>query len=62
MVQTGNECQHTDYVSSRGKNCCGSLLRGSVVPAKVLLVLLKSLVLRFKLLEKLSRDRHTEFV
>ena len=41
MVKTGNECQHTDYTSSRGKSCCGSLLRGSVVPAKVLLVLLQ---------------------
>ena len=34
MVETGNECQHTDYMSSRGKNCYGSLLRESVVPAK----------------------------
>ena len=33
------ECQHTDYMSLRGKNCYGSLLRGSVVPAKFLLVL-----------------------
>ena len=41
MVKTGNECQHTDYMSSRGMNCFGSLLRGSVVPAKFLLVLLK---------------------
>ena len=40
MVKTGNECQHTDYMSSRGKNCYDSLLRGSVVPAKFLLVLL----------------------
>ena len=39
MVKTGNECQHTDF----GKNCCGSLLRGSVVPAKFLLVLLNTL-------------------
>ena len=30
MVKTGNECQLTDYMSSRGKNCCGSLWRGSV--------------------------------
>ena len=42
MVQTGNECQLTDYVSSRGKNCCGGLLRGSVVPAKFLFVLLNT--------------------
>ena len=40
MVKTGNECQYTDYMSSRGKNCYVSLLRGSVVPAKFLLVLL----------------------
>ena len=40
MVETGNECQHTDHKASRGKNCYGSLLRGSVVPAKFLLVLL----------------------
>ena len=32
-----------NYMSSRGKNCCGSLLRGSVVPAKFLLVLLNTL-------------------
>ena len=44
MVETGNECQLTDYMSSRGKNCCGSLLRGSVVPAKFLLVLLNTLL------------------
>ena len=37
MVKTGNECQLTDYMSSRGKNCNGSLLRGSVVPTKFLL-------------------------
>ena len=41
--KTRNECQHTDYMSSRGKNCCGSLLRESVVPAKFLLVLLNTL-------------------
>ena len=40
MVKTGNECQRTDFMSSRGKNCSGSLLRGSVVPTKFLLVLL----------------------
>ena len=39
----GNECQLTDYMSSRGKNCHGSLLRGSVVQAKFLLVLLNTL-------------------
>ena len=37
MVKTGNECQ-------RGKNCYGSLCRGSVVPAKFLLVLLNTLL------------------
>ena len=30
-------------MSSRGKNCYGSLLRGSVVPAKFLLLLLNTL-------------------
>ena len=44
MVKTGNECQLTDYMSSRGKNCYGSLLRGSLVPAKFLLVLLNTLL------------------
>ena len=44
MVETGNERQHTDYMSSRGKNFYGSLLRGSVVPAKFLLVLLNTLL------------------
>ena len=44
MVKTGNECQLTDWMSSRGKNCDGSLLRGSVVPAKVLLVLPNTLL------------------
>ena len=34
---------HTDYMSLRGKNCYGGLLRGSVVPAKFLLVLLNTL-------------------
>ena len=43
MVETGNECQLTDHMSSRGKSCYGSLLRGSVVPTKFLLVLLDSL-------------------
>ena len=43
MVKTGNECQLTDCMSSRGKNCCGSLLRGSVVPTKFVLVLLNTL-------------------
>ena len=42
MVKTGNECQITDYKSSRGKNCYGRLLRGSVVPTKFLLVLLNA--------------------
>ena len=36
MVKTGNDCQLTDYRSSRGKNCYGSLLRESVVPTKCL--------------------------
>ena len=40
IVETGNECQLTDYMSSHKKNCCGGLLRASVVPAKFLLVLL----------------------
>ena len=44
MVKTGNECQPTDYMSSRGKNCHGSLLRESVVPPKFLLVLLNTLL------------------
>ena len=44
MVKTGNECQLTNYMSSRGKNCYGSLLRGSVVPTKFLLVLLNTLL------------------
>ena len=43
MVETGNECQLTDYMSLRGKNCRGGLLRGSVVPAKFLFVLLNTL-------------------
>ena len=43
MVETGRECQFTDYMSSRGKTCYGGLLRGSVVPAKFLLVLLSTL-------------------
>ena len=44
MVKTGNECQLTDNMSSRGKSCYGSLLRGSVVPTKFLLVLLNTLL------------------
>ena len=43
MVKTGSECHLTDYMSSRGKNCYGSLLRESVVPTKFLLVLLNTL-------------------
>ena len=43
MVKTGNECLSGNDMSSRGKNCFGSLLRGSVVPAKFLLVLLNTL-------------------
>ena len=39
MVETGHECQLTDYMSSHGKNCYGGLLRGRVVPGKFLLVL-----------------------
>ena len=44
MVKTGNECQLTDYMSSRGKNCYSGLLRESVVPAKFLLVLFNTLL------------------
>ena len=44
MVETGNECQLTDYMSSHGKNCYGGLLRGSVVPAKFLLESLNTLL------------------
>ena len=43
MVKTGIECLLGNCMSSRGKNCYGSLLRGSVVPAKFLLVLLNTL-------------------
>ena len=43
MVKTGNECQLTDYMPSRGKNCFYGLLREGVVPAKFLLVLLNTL-------------------
>ena len=43
MVETGREGQFTDYMSSHGKNCYGGLLRGTVVPAKFLLVLLNTL-------------------
>ena len=42
--QDRNECQLTDCMWSCGKNCCGSLLRGSFVPAKFLLVLLDALL------------------
>ena len=44
MVKTGNECQLTKNMSSRGKNCCSGLLRESVVPAKFLLVLFITLL------------------
>ena len=44
MVKTGNECLLGNYMSSRGKTCHGSLLRGSVVPTKFLLVLLNTLL------------------
>ena len=43
MVKTGNECQLTDYMSQHGNLCYSGLLRGSVVPAKFLLVLLGTL-------------------
>ena len=36
MVKTGNDCLLGNYISSRGKNCYGSLLRGSVVPTVLL--------------------------
>ena len=36
MVNTGNDCLLGNYMSSRGKNCYGSLLRGSVVPTVLL--------------------------
>ena len=45
MVKTGNECLLGNYMSSRGKSCTGSLMRGSVVPTKFLLVLLNTLPL-----------------
>ena len=44
MVKTGNECLLGNCMSSSGKNCYGSLLRGSVVPTKFLLVLLDTLL------------------
>ena len=44
MVKIGNECQHIDCMSSRGKIWYGSLLRGSVVPTKFLLVLFDTLL------------------
>ena len=43
MIETGNECLLGNYMSSRGENCYGSLLRGSVVPTKFVLVLLYTL-------------------
>ena len=43
VVETGNECQLTDDMSSHGKNCYGGLLRGSVVTAMFLLVSLSTL-------------------
>ena len=43
MVETGNECQHTAYMSPHVKLYCGGLMHGSVVPAKFLLVLLNTL-------------------
>ena len=43
MVETGSECQSTDYMSSQCKNCCGGWLGGSVVPAKFLRVFLDKL-------------------
>ena len=43
VVKTGNECLLGNYMSSRGKKCYGSLLRGSFVPTKLLLVLLNQL-------------------
>ena len=46
MVNTGNECQLTYNMLSCGEKCSCSLLRGSVVPAKVLLVLLNTLLVR----------------
>ena len=43
IVKAGNECQLTVYMSLHGKFCYGCLLRGSVVPAKFLLVSLNTL-------------------
>ena len=43
MVKTENECLLGNYMSSRGTHCLGSPLCGSVVPAKILLVLLNTL-------------------
>ena len=42
-VKAGNECQLTAHMSLHRNFCCGGLLRGSVVPAKILLVSLDSL-------------------
>ena len=41
MVKTRNGCQLTDFMLSRGKKSCGSLLRGTTT--KFLLVLLNTL-------------------
>ena len=46
MVKTRNECQLTDYMSSRGKTCYGGLLRESIVPVKFLPVLLITLLVQ----------------
>ena len=46
MVKTRNECQLTDYMSSRGKTCICGLLRESIVPAKFLPVLLNTLLVQ----------------
>ena len=43
MVETGNECQLTVYMSLHGNLCYGDLLRGSGVPAKFLPVSLNTL-------------------
>ena len=43
MVGTGNDCQHTAYMSLHGNLCYCGLFRGSVVPAKFLLVSINTL-------------------
>ena len=43
MVKVGNECQLTAYMLLDGNLCYCGLLRGSVVPAKFLLVSLYTL-------------------